>query len=92
MLLLCFVDSEAIDSCEITPLSPAAAAASVVTSTPSSCTNMTSVDTGSSHQVEALVFSDDDDVTSCSPKQLSPVDASYCGTMKSDDSGIVMGE
>ena len=91
MVVCDVVDSEAIDSCDITPLSPASAA-SVVTSTPSSCTNMTSVDTGSSHQVEALVFSDDDDVTSCSPKQLSPVDASYCGTMKSDDSGIVMGE
>ena len=54
---------------------------------------------GGSHQVEPLVFSDDDaDCCVSSPKQHSPVDvygtvdASYCGTMKSDDSGIVMGE
>ena len=45
------------------------------------------------HQmVEPLVLSSKDSPISAeSPQLLSPEDAGYCGTMKSDDSGIVMG-
>ena len=78
------VFSEAVDLCEIVPITPPRPASTSAT--------MSNTDLISNHnrEMEPLVFSDDPQCVS-SPKLLSPADSSYCGTMKSDDSGIVMG-